>query len=237
MRGTRRGSPHVASGFRGTARGPGHVLYSRAMAIYLIRHGETPSNRKRIVQVPETPLSETGREQARRLAARLADHPIERMLASDLARADETANAISRTTGLPVESEPLLQERNFGDIRGTAYADLAESPFVPGYAPPSGETWEAFHDRVDAAWKRIQATAAETEGHLAVVTHGLVLHSLCARHLTLPSDVEGAPDDGPPLSFGNTALSIVEPTSPWRVTLYACTAHLDGEAPEGISGL
>jgi len=207
------------------------------MAIYLIRHGETDLNRARVVQVPETPLSANGREQARRLGLRLAGDPIERLIASDLARADETARAISQSTRVLVESEPLLQERNFGAIRGTAYADLAESPFAPGYAPPEGETWSDFHARVDAAWARICELAAPLSGHLAVVTHGLVLHSLAVRHLTLPPGVARAPDDGPPLSFGNTAVSISEVRAPYRVTLFGCTAHLDREAAQGISGL
>jgi probable phosphoglycerate mutase len=208
------------------------------MAIYLIRHGETDSNRARIVQVPETPLSERGRDQARRVGARLAEEGIARILASDLARADETARAIAASTRLDVEPEPLLQERNFGDIRGTAYADLAENPFGPGYAPPGGETWADFHARVDAAWARIQALADELDGrHVAVVTHGLVLHSLAARYLDLPPGIERAPHDGPPFAFGNTAVSIVEAISPWRVSLFGCTAHLGDEGAVGISGL
>ncbi len=209
------------------------------MAIFLIRHGETDSNRARVVQVPQTPLSARGRAQARRLGARMAGERLARILASDLARADETARAVSAATRLPIESDPLLQERNFGDIRGTAYADLAESPFGPGYAPPGGETWSAFHERVDAAWSRIRAVSAELDGeeHLAVVTHGLVLHSLSVRHLMLPPGVASAPDDGPPLSFGNTSVSIVEAAAPWRVSLHGCTAHLEGEEPEGVSGL
>src|SRR5437667_456679 len=42
------------------------------MAIYLIRHGETDANAARVVQLPTVPLSERGRDQATRLAARLA---------------------------------------------------------------------------------------------------------------------------------------------------------------------
>jgi probable phosphoglycerate mutase len=203
------------------------------MAIYLIRHGETPGNRDRVVQKAETPLSERGIAQATRLAGRLADHPIERMLASDLARADMTARCVSQATGVAVEPEPLLQERNLGDLRGTAYAELDTNPFEPGYAPPGGETWEIFHLRVDDAWACIRGAAAGLEGHLAVVTHGLVLHSLVVRHLVLPAGVPSAPDDGPPLRFGNTALSIVSQAAPWQVELFACTAHLEGDDTKG----
>ena len=42
------------------------------MAIYLLRHGETPGNAHRVIQKPEVPLSERGLEQARRAARRRA---------------------------------------------------------------------------------------------------------------------------------------------------------------------
>ena len=40
------------------------------MNVYLVRHGETDLNARRVLQPPATPLSERGLEQARRLAAR-----------------------------------------------------------------------------------------------------------------------------------------------------------------------
>jgi broad specificity phosphatase PhoE len=156
------------------------------MSIYLIRHGETPGNRDRIVQRAETPLSERGLAQAARLAERLRDHPVARILASDLARADMTARKLSEATGRPVESEPLLQERNLGDIRGTPYAELDVNPFEPGYAPPGGETWEAFHARVDRAWARILAcrrgACAGRRAAVALRQHG-ALHRFGSRAL------------------------------------------------------
>ena len=157
------------------------------MAIFLIRHGETLGNAARIVQRPEIPLSPRGVAQAERLAQRLERAGIARMLASDLTRAVMTAEHLRQVTGLPIELDPLLQERNFGDVRGTPYADLGFDLFAPDYAPPGGETWEVFHSRVDRAWARVQEAAAATDGHLAVVTHGLVCRSLAARHLVLPA--------------------------------------------------
>ena len=189
--------------------------------IFLIRHGETAGNAARIVQRPDIPLSERGIAQAERLARRLARVGITGILSSDLARAAMTADHLSRATGLPIAFEPLLHERNFGDIRGTAYADLAFDPFDPGYAPPNGESWEVFHARVDRAWTRVREVAAATTGHLAVVTHGLVCKSLAGRHLALP-DGEGVPE-----RWENTSVTIVDASAPWRVNLLNCCAHLD----------
>ena len=192
--------------------------------IFLIRHGETVGNAGRIVQRPDSPLSPRGVLQAEQLGARLAGAGVTRILASDLARAAATAEALRRATGVAIEYEPLLHERNFGDIRGTPYADLGFDMFEPDYEPPGGESWEVFHARVDRAWARVQAVAAAAEGPLAVVTHGLVCRSLAARHLVLPA---GA---AVPERWENTSLTIVDGPVPWRVSVLNCIAHLNGLA-------
>ena len=185
------------------------------------------------MQLPDNPLSPRGIEQAERLARRLEREGIGAIVASDLARAAQTAEHLARVTGLPVRHDPLLQERNFGDIRGTPYAELGFDMFAPDYTPPSGETWETFHARVDRAWALVREHAAATRGHLAVVTHGLVCRSLAARHLILP-DGEVVPE-----RWENTAVTIIEPparAAGWRVSLLNCIAHLEGSAARPLSG-
>jgi 2,3-bisphosphoglycerate-dependent phosphoglycerate mutase len=203
------------------------------MAIFLIRHGETIGNASRIVQHPDAPLSPRGVAQAERLARRLAPESIAHILSSDYARARVTAEHLRAATAAPLSVEPLLRERNFGDLRGTPYADLGFDMFAPGYAPPNGETWEVFHARVDEAWARVQALAEKTDGHLAVVTHGLVCRSVAGRHLIL------ADGDAVPERWENTSLTIVECPAPWRVRLLNCIAHLEDldAAPATDSGI
>jgi probable phosphoglycerate mutase len=192
--------------------------------ILLIRHGETPSNAARIVQTPDTPLSPRGIRQAEQLAARLVSFPVARILSSDLARARLTAERVQAATRAPLELEPLLQERNFGDVRGTPYAELEVDLFGPDFEPPGGESWEEFHRRVDAAWARVREVAARSEGHLAVVTHGLVCFSLAQRHLELP------PGAAASLTIPNASLAQIEARPPFRASLWACTKHLDAAA-------
>jgi broad specificity phosphatase PhoE len=200
--------------------------------LFLIRHGETVGNASRTVQLPDNPLSARGVAQADRLARRLAPEGLARILSSDFARARTTAEILQRLTGAPLSFEPLLQERNFGDLRGTPYAELGLDMFAPHYAPPNGETWPVFHARVDRAWARMQALVATTDGDLAVVTHGLVCRSLAERHLLLPEG-EVAPE-----RWENTSLTIVDCPAPWRVRLLNCVAHLDDleAAPLADSG-
>jgi probable phosphoglycerate mutase len=197
---------------------------SDRVAIFLIRHGETLGNAARVVQRPDNPLSPRGIAQAERLAARLASEGVAAILASDLARAVTTAEALRAATGAPLRFDPLLQERNFGDIRGTPYAQLDFDMFAPEYAPPNGESWEVFHARVVRAWEVVQRAAGATAGNIAVVTHGLVCRSLAERHLVLPSG-ETAPE-----RWENTSLTIIDGPAPWRVRLLNCAAHLDGLA-------
>ncbi len=198
------------------------------MAIYVVRHGETELNATRVFQRPTTPLSPLGRRQAEQVAARLAVLGVAAILTSDLARAVETAEAIAARTAAPLVVDPLLRERDFGDISGLPYDAVGRDPFALDYEPPNGEAWTSFLARVADAWRRVIAVAAATEGNLAVVTHGLVCRALVDRHLTLPSHVE------PPSLWGNTAVTEIDPAPPWMVRVLACTAHLSvPAAPDG----
>ena len=203
------------------------------MAIFLIRHGETAGNANRVVQVPETPLSERGLAQAERLGTRLADGGIARILSSDYARAYMTAERVSASTGIEIEIEETLRERNFGDLRGRPYSEVGDI-FAEGLEPLGGESWEVFHERADRSWHAVRAAAAETDGDLAVVTHGLVCRAYVARHAQLPDG------DEPIFSFANTSLTIIDDTSPYRVELLNCSTHLDDATEHdgrSVSGL
>lgn len=193
------------------------------MSILLIRHGETALNAARIVQHPDTPLNERGVGQARRIAERLADFPVSAIISSDYARAYMTAQAIARVTGLPVVIQESLRERNFGDVRGTAHADLPVDLYAPDFHPSGGESWSMFHERVTVAWEAIKERAKRSDGDLVVVSHALVCRSLVANHLTLADDTDVNVPRWP-----NTALTVIENRAPWKVSVLACGAHLDG---------
>lgn len=199
--------------------------------IHLVRHGETAGNARRFIQYPETPLSPRGLAQARALGERLAGAPIAGVLTSDYARAEATAACLAEASGAPVTREPLLRERSFGELRGTPYAELEVDPFAPDYAPPGGETWAAFHERVDRAWQQVQDAAERAAGPLVVVTHGLVCLSLATRHLTLPGKAELELT-----GFANTALTTLERDPPFRVTRFNCTEHLLARASRSLTG-
>jgi len=201
------------------------------LTILLVRHGETPLNAARVVQPADTPLSERGLRQAALLATRLADkaHRPVAIISSDLPRALMTAEAIGRATGLVVRQMTDLQERNFGLVRGTPYAQLREDIFHPSYQPPEGETQQAFDERVDLAWEAVVQARAALDGPLAVVTHGLFCRSVLSRRTELG-------ELAVPARWFNTSLTVIGDTPPHRVSLLNDVAHLgELEQPGGAA--
>ena len=189
------------------------------MSIFLVRHGETASNAARIVQTPDVPLSAHGTLQAQRLASRLASLGVSAVVSSDFLRARMTAESLCRACRAPIDFWPELRERSFGALRGRPYSECPTDLFGPAFAPPGGETWETFHDRVARAWKLVTRVAAETRGNLAVVSHGLVCRSIVERCV-------GLGDRPAPTTWPNTSLTIVSAPAPHELVLLNCAEHV-----------
>lgn len=132
--------------------------------LLLVRHGETDWNAEgRLQGHTDRPLNEHGRRQARALADRLAADDIDAIYTSDLARARETAEILGERLGLPVESDPDLRERNWGNWEGLTGSERDRVEYV-------GEDVEAHGERVVRAVRRI---AERHPGQrIVVVTHG-----------------------------------------------------------------
>src|SRR4029077_4774930 len=99
------------------------------MTILLVRHGETDGNAALILQRPDVPLNDRGLRQAEQLARRLSALGFAPILCSDFLRARMRGAPLGARSGVAIDESPLLQERNFGDLRGMAYAALPEDPF------------------------------------------------------------------------------------------------------------
>ena len=190
------------------------------MTIYLIRHGETPDNQRRVLQMPDSPLSQTGTQQAQKLAQRLATLSISAIISSDYLRARQTAEALNHYHQLPPIQDPLLRERDFGDWRGRRYEDVANDRLNTDLDPPNGEDTQVFKQRIANSWQALQRYHAEFGGILLVVSHGLTCRALLQNHPKV------APNLVLPGSLNNTSVSIIEPTPEWTITKVNCTEHL-----------
>jgi probable phosphoglycerate mutase len=190
------------------------------MTILIVRHGETDGNAQRTLQRADVPLNARGMRQADLLAQRLCAEKFVHILCSDLPRARMTAAPLAALTGMTVEESPLLQERNFGDLRGTPYDALGYDPFGLDVAPPNGEDWRMFHARVAEAFVFIVGRRRSVGGTLVVVTHGLVCRALVDRHARLPDGVVS------PERYDNTSITVLHEDVPHGVSLLNCTRHL-----------
>jgi probable phosphoglycerate mutase len=186
------------------------------MAILVVRHGETVGNAARVMQRPDVPLNERGVRQAAQLADRLRALGFAHVLCSDLRRAQMTAEPL-RAHGATIEYTPLLQERNFGDLRGTPYAELTEDPFAPAYVPPNGESVAAFHHRVAAAFALIVERRSAVDGAVVVITHGRMCRAIVENHGHAAAI---------PAAFDNAGLTVLDPAPPFTAHLINCTRHL-----------
>ena len=197
--------------------------------ILLIRHGETEWNRAGRVQGwRDSPLTGTGAAQARALAERLAAERIERLIASDLGRARQTAAPIGARLGLPVELDPGLRERNYGIFEGRTYPEIArEHPEDhaslvrrdPAYVIPGGESGAEFAARALGALARI--AAAHAGQRVAVVAHGGVLGVLYRHAAELPEGAERA------YSLANASLNHVRfHAGGWVIERWGDVSHL-----------
>ena len=158
--------------------------------IVLVRHGETRWNvEQRIQGQGDSPLTETGIEQARSIGKRLAREHFDRLVASDLGRAMQTAREIANLTRHEVVPDARFRERHFGAGEGLTYTEIdVRYPGAfsrvrevdPDFAIPGGESRRQFHERVV---RGLEALAHEHRGEaLVVVTHGGVLATLY-RHV------------------------------------------------------
>jgi 2,3-bisphosphoglycerate-dependent phosphoglycerate mutase len=132
--------------------------------LLLVRHGETDWNAEgRLQGHTDRPLSDYGREQARRLADELEGEELDAIYASDLLRARETAEIVGGRLGLPVELDADLREKDWGNWEGLSALERDRVEFV-------GESTEAHQERMLQALRRI--AERHPAGRVLVVTHG-----------------------------------------------------------------
>ncbi len=89
------------------------------MIIYFVRHGESEANKENFHHTPGVPLSGLGLQQARILAKRFKNIPIDLIYSSPMARAKQTAEEISKEIHVSIEYwDDLSEVRRPAEIRG-----------------------------------------------------------------------------------------------------------------------
>jgi probable phosphoglycerate mutase len=147
--------------------------------ILLVRHGQSEGNaERRFGGHTPTPLSRLGRAQAEATARALAEEQVTAIYSSDLLRAIETAEPLSRAAGLEINRTEAFRERGVGRMEGLTFEEAAER-FPEEYAALvrrdfdhvllGGESYRQLLDRAAAELDR--AVLRHRGGTLAVFSH------------------------------------------------------------------
>lgn len=131
---------------------------------YLLRHGEALSNAKDIMSCwPEkfpVPLTEEGKKQIKKAAAKLKKEKIGLIFSSDLLRTKQTAEIISKELEIPVKYDKRLREYNAGVFNGRPIEELKNFFKTEKERlikkPPEGETYQEIIERVTDFLREIE---------------------------------------------------------------------------------
>lgn len=146
--------------------------------LYLLRHGQTEFNVKKLVQGRcDSPLTDLGRQQAGMAAAWLKAHGVvpDKVVSSPLGRAMATASLVAtELLGADADVEPCegIIERCYGTFEEGPHDALPTDVWDPGedLIPFGGEGSQALQERmVDTLTNIMDADGIET---LLAVSHG-----------------------------------------------------------------
>lgn len=154
------------------------------MILYLVRHGQdTPGYRGGWSRFG---LTELGKMQAKDFAIsfKAQNYHIDYMISSDLPRAKETADIISKFLNIKYGLNPSWREYNNGDLAGMSnqdadkqYPGLFFSDIEMNQSFPNGETPFQYYQRINNALKQV----IKLNKDVLIVTHGGVIDVV--RHI------------------------------------------------------
>lgn len=198
--------------------------------VFLVRHGATTLTvEDRFAGETDVPLSEDGREQARRLAARLADEKVKSVFASPLGRTVETARILAAPLGCAVQTRDGLREISHGRWEQLTRREVEErfpeeaaewerDPYT--FAPVGGESGLMVTARaLPVLIEVVRQHAGET---VLVVSHKATIRLLVSSLLGF--DARRYRDN---LDLKPASLTIVDFKGPScaRLTLFNDTSH------------
>ena len=150
--------------------------------IYLIRHGQTDWNKKKIFRGrADVPLNEYGRKEAEALSRHLENVRVDACYSSPLSRARETAEIVARPHSLDVMIDEGIIDVDYGEWQGISdkevdkrfteiYRRWVERPHHTKF--PGGESLAMVKKRSLVSLERIRV--GHPDGVVLVVAHRVV---------------------------------------------------------------
>jgi broad specificity phosphatase PhoE len=156
----------------------------------LLRHGQSEFNLAFNLTrvdpgIPDPRLTAEGKRQAEAAAALLADHAVERLLASPYTRALETAEIVAGALGLAVEVEPMVREHClFHCDIGSPRSDLARRWPALDFAHLEERWWPNLDESEETLSARAESFRRRMAGEPAWQRTAIVTHWGFIRALT-----------------------------------------------------
>ena len=161
--------------------------------LYLLRHGATEGKpEKRYIGQTDIPLSDLGREQARWWQNKLAPIQFDAIYCSDLRRALETAQLVSKDQTAQIQITPQLREINLGAWEGTRMQTIRDKypdawqkrgQALDRFRPPDGENFQDLLNRILAVIEAIDFNSVQ---NVLMLTHAGVNRVLLCHILNKP---------------------------------------------------
>lgn len=149
------------------------------MEIFLIRHGQSVGNTEPDQDMPDSPLTEKGKVQARLVADYLLDKGIAAIYSSPLIRAMQSAQPLARLLGLPIQIMKSLYEVREGSryegptpqalLKVVPEAIFEDAMGAEGWICPGGDQPETVRARAQEVLHRLQLCGKR---RIAVFCHG-----------------------------------------------------------------
>jgi broad specificity phosphatase PhoE len=191
--------------------------------VLLIRHGRTALNAAGVLRGHlDPPLDDLGRVQAAALAWALAYLRPAAIVCSPLQRALQTAGPLSRHTGVPVEIDPRLIDRDYGRWAGHSVAEVRRAGF------DLDDTASGIESSA-AVLRRARRVLEEQVSRLHVGPVVLVAHEVINRLLLTDIDARLGKPDAVPQRPGCWNL-LVRVDSAWTVRLV--DQRVDDQEPD-----
>ena len=206
--------------------------------VVLWRHGQTDWNvENRFQGHSDIALNKVGQYQASEAAKVLAALRPDRIISSDLIRAQSTAAALAALTDIKVEINSDLRETDGGLWEGKLASENRASHgelfanWYEGGDEPAGVTGERRSDVAKRAVAVIEKETANFSGTIVFVTHGGTVRSVLGSILKLPIAQWGVIG-----GLSNACWSILELTKHHTGSKWYLAEHNAGSLPEPVFG-
>jgi broad specificity phosphatase PhoE len=206
------------------------------MKLYLVRHGQTESNLKRIMNGPNMVLSPVGIAQAEELAKRFTSIPIDKMYCSTYPRAKQTAEILRKVVKVPLEIIETITEKkaptsllgyhmdspeikNFGALQREHRAD-------PDWRFEDAENMQDVFKRATAFLEMVKKGSEQSV--LAVTHGGFLRYALAAVLLKRSLDLFIKTGILKTTIHANTGITVLElgKSNEWEIVTWNDFAHL-----------